>query len=689
MTRPPAAQRGEAPEPSGTRAAAVGPGTAVTALPGVGPRRAATLAAAGIERVGELLWHLPRDWQDRRRTVPLSAVTAGGPWLVRGRLERLRLRRLPGRGRCVVEAVVRDASGALPVSWFHQPWLAERLAGGGELLLRGRAVRRGGALRLEHPQWEAVAAEGGAGGLLPVYPPIGGCGSSLLRGWLAAALAAGAADALDEPLAEELRLRHRLPPLGEALRSLHQPPADTELAALRSWSDPAHGRLVYGELLAHQLELAQRARAQRDRRKPHRYRLDDAVRRRAREVLPFRLTGAQKRVVRELVADLERRWPMRRLLQGDVGSGKTLVAALLLLLAAESGLQGALLAPTEILAEQHAATLGRLLGRFHRVELLTAGSGAEARRAVARGAAVLAVGTHALFQQGQDFHRLALVVIDEQHRFGVRQRELMTGKGPDPDVLVMSATPIPRSLALTAYGDLDLAVLDELPPGRHPVETLVLPSARRREAYRRLRQELAAGGRGYVVFPAIAEGEERGGASLAGVGRAIRQSFAEVPSAELHGRMDAATREAVMESFRRGEVRLLLATTVIEVGVDVPEASAMIVESAERFGLGQLHQLRGRVGRGERPAWCAALHGPLTPLGRRRLAVFAGEQDGFALAEADLALRGPGDLLGERQAGELPFRFAQLPRDGEWLERARGDAREIAWKGAGSRSPPL
>jgi ATP-dependent DNA helicase RecG len=370
---------------------------------------------------------------------------------------------------------------------------------------------------------------------------------------------------------------------------------------------------------------------------------------------------------------------MRRLLQGDVGSGKTIVAALALAAAVESGFQAAFMAPTELLAEQHYANLERLLGGRYRLVLLT-GSAAEAgslRERLATGEAQLAVGTHALIQETVEFRRLGLTVIDEQHRFGVAQRALLREKGDRPDLLVMTATPIPRSLALTAYGDLPVSTLDELPPGRSPVRTEVVAAGRRAEVYRRLREAVEAGALAYVVAPLIEESGRLAAASLAGVEQGVREALPGFPLAVLHGRMPAAERERTMRAFAAGEVRVLVATTVIEVGVDVPEATWMVIESAERFGLAQLHQLRGRVGRGAAPATCVALHGRLTETARRRLEVFVSTLDGFVIAEEDLALRGPGDLMGTRQAGVPTLRAARLPADWDWLVQARDDAREL------------
>src|SRR5688500_17461987 len=415
------------------------------ALAGVGPRTAAALAGAGLETVGDLLAHLPREYEDRRTFTRVADARPGAPVQLRGELEAVRARRA-GR-RLLVEATLRDASGSVGVTWFGQPWLADRLRGAGTVTLHGSLRVVGRKLVLSHPEWAPAA--GGEEGIVPIYPEVTGIGSLRLRGWIAEALERLDLERqLGEPVAEELLARHALPRQAEAVRLLHQPAREADRAALAAWQTPAHARLVYGELLAQQLVLATRAAAQRRLAKPHRYRVDDAVRARAREILPFALTAAQKRAVRELVGELAAPPPMRRLLQGDVGSGKTVVAALRLLLAAESGLQGALLAPTELLAEQHHAALSRLLGRHHPVLLLAGGRGSDAeRKALRRGQVKVVVGTQALLQEGVAFQHLALVVIDEQHRFGVRQRRLLEEKGYRPDLLVMSAPPIPPSLA--------------------------------------------------------------------------------------------------------------------------------------------------------------------------------------------------------------------------------------------------
>ncbi len=655
------------------------PSTPLRFLRGVGPERATKLAAAGFLTVEDLLFHLPLRYEDRRRVAAIGEIDRVGEWTVRGALEDVRVIRTRRRSFSLVRARLVDSTGSLPVTWFNQPYLAKRLAAGETWLLHG-PVRGAdwGLWEMVNPSCEAESNARPAGPIVPVYPRLAGLGAAAV-----ARLVAGALPALEDPEAAEslpewLRRRYALPELAAALRALHSPAEEIDLQTLAGGDSLAHRRLIYGELLEFQLHLARSREREVGTAKRHRYAIDDRARRIAREILPFALTGAQKRVVREIVEDLRGPSPMLRLLQGDVGSGKTIVAALCLLLAAESGLQAAFMAPTELLAEQHHGNLRRLLGSRYRIELLTSSStSAAARRGLADGEIQIAVGTHALIQQGVSFARLGLAVIDEQHRFGVEQRRSLQSKGDRPDILVMTATPIPRTLALTLYGDLEISQLDEMPPGRGELATEVVPAGERRAVYRRLRAALETGAQAYVVFPLIEENEELSAASLSELGDRVRGFLSEHSSAVLHGRLPAAERERIMQAFAAGRIRVLIATTVIEVGVDVPNASWMIIESAERFGLAQLHQLRGRVGRGARASTCVAIHGRLSEEGERRLAIFGGARDGFAIAEADLAIRGPGDLLGTRQAGMPRFRVADLATHRAWIERARQDAREL------------
>jgi ATP-dependent DNA helicase RecG len=651
----------------------------------VGPARARALAAAGSITVGDLLLHhLPFRYEDRRVVTPVASAFAGVAATFRGRLVELRRIRTRRRGFSLVRGFVEDATGRLPVVWFNRPYLAN-LADPASLkeehLLHG-SVReaKGGGVELLNPSCEPAAGAVHSARIVPVYPALKPLGPALLRRLMDSLLAEADLRQVPETLPADLLERHGLPCLGEALEALHRP-RDEEVEALNARRTPAHRRLIYGELLEMQVALALRREREARELRSRRYRLGPATLRQVRQSLPFKLTAAQEKVLGEIVADLGTAHPMHRLLQGDVGSGKTAVAALALALALESGFQGAFMAPTELLAEQHYAGLARLLGGRYRTVLLTGGTAdASLRARIASGEAQLVVGTHALIQAGVELRNLGLAVIDEQHRFGVVQRELLRRKGARPDVLLMTATPIPRSLALTAWGDLPVSTLDEMPPGRTPVSTEVVPVRVRRQVYRRMREAVAAGARAYVVVPLIDESDRAGAVSLAEVEERVREALAGFPVAVLHGRLPAAERERTMRAFAAGEVRALVATTVIEVGVDVPEATWMVIESAERFGLAQLHQLRGRVGRGSGASVCVAIHGPagrLTAAGRERLAVFASTQDGFEIAERDLLLRGPGDVLGTRQAGLAPLRMARLPEDWDWLVKARDDAREL------------
>jgi ATP-dependent DNA helicase RecG len=605
----------------------------------------------------------------------ISEALPGSSATFRGQLSGVRRIHTRRRGFSVVRGVLRDDTGSIPVVWFNRPYLTGQGLEGGEWLLHGEVREGKGGRELLNPSCERPDEAVHGARIVPVYPAAGPVGPALLRRILDGILEeVDLASQVPDPLPADLLDKRGFPPLGEALRDLHLPD-NVDVEALNHRKSPAHRRLIYQELLELQLRLAILREQEKDEVRTRTYRVDDDLRAVARSVLPFPLTRAQKRAVREIVKDLEGPRPMLRLLQGDVGSGKTIVAALALVVALENGYQGAFMAPTELVAEQHFASLQKILGSRYRLGLFT-GSRRDARlrKELASGEIRLAVGTHALIQEGVEFQDLGLAVVDEQHRFGVLQRGRLRSKGLLPDMLVMTATPIPRSLALAAWGDQEVSVIDELPPGRTPVETRVVPVKERRKVYRELRQDLESGARAYVVFPMIEEGPA---ASVEEMGEKLREFLSGIPSAVLHGRMPAAEREEVMRAFAAGEVRVLVSTTVIEVGVDVPEATWMIVESAERFGLAQLHQLRGRVGRGLQPSRCVAIHGKLTEAGGQRLEVFASTTDGFRIAEADLAIRGPGELLGLRQAGLPGFRLARLPEDLDLLIQARDDARDL------------
>ncbi len=619
--------------------------------------------------------------------LPISGAALGVSATFRGRLSGVKRIHTRRRGFSVVRGVLQDDSGSVPVVWFNRPYLANQGLETGEWLLHGEVREGKSGPELLNPSCERPDEAVHGARIVPVYPAAGPLGPALLR-----RIFDGILDQIDltsqvpDPLPQELLDRRGLPPLGEALRDLHLP-GDLDVEALNQRKSPAHRRLIYQELFELQLGLAILRGQEKQEARTQVYRVDDDLRNVARGVLPFPLTRAQKRSLREIVEDLKGPRPMLRLLQGDVGSGKTIVAALALVVALENGYQGAFMAPTELVAEQHYASLRKILGDRYRIGLFTGSrrsrEDARLRRELADGEIRLAVGTHALIQEGLEFRDLGLAVVDEQHRFGVLQRDRLRSKGSIPDMLVMTATPIPRSLALAAWGDQEVSVIDELPPGRTPIETEVVAVKERRRVYRELREALKDGARAYVVFPMIEEGAA---ASVEEMGEKLREYFSEIPSAVLHGRMPAPEREEVMRAFAAGEVRVLLSTTVIEVGVDVAEATWMVIESAERFGLAQLHQLRGRVGRGDRASRCVAIHGKLTEAGERRLEVFRETTDGFRIAEEDLAIRGPGELLGLRQAGLPGFRLARLPEDLDLLIQARDDARNFLGDWLGDRS---
>lgn len=649
---------------------------------GVGPVRQRELAELGLRSAGDLLGHLPHRYEDRRKVISVAEAlnSLEGHCTVRGVLHDLRAIRVRRRNLNLISGRLSDGSGELQVSWFNRPYLVNQVIPGEEYLLSGKLRPTRGGVQLQNPSCERADSQVHAGRIVPIYLAAGKFGPAFLRRLISDVLdRVDVMETVPEYLPEALLASRGLPPLGEAIVELHRPAESVSIESLNARRSPAHLRLIYGEFFDLQLELALLRADQIEQPKPHEYAVNDRVREVARGILPFRLTDAQKRVLKQIVDDLRQREPMLRLLQGDVGSGKTIIAALALVVAFESGLQGAFMAPTELLAEQHFRTLQSILGERYRVVLLTssAAEGKQSRALLKQGHAQLAVGTHALIQEKISFRQLGLCVIDEQHRFGVAQRRLLQRKGLRPDMLVMTATPIPRSLALTAYGDLEVSVLDELPPGRSPVATQVVPLEMRSQVYAELHRELRAGAQAYIVFPLIEESRHLEVASIETQGTEIRALLGDVPSAVLHGRMPATERDEVMKAFTGGTLRVLIATTVIEVGVDVPQATIMIIESAERFGLAQLHQLRGRVGRGRRVSRCVALHGKLSVEGERRLACFGSTTDGFEIAETDLDIRGPGELLGTRQAGLPSFRAANLLRDREWLIRARADAREL------------
>ena len=691
--------------------------TPLTALPGCGPRVAEKFAARGLHCLQDLWLQLPRQYEDRTRLTRIADLQPGVAAQVEGRVEAVER---GFRYRPVLRVALDDGSRAtLVLRFFHfRAAQVAQFQPGTRVRCYGTARPGQNGLEIVHPSYRVIdddEADGLGDALDPVYPSIEGVGPATLRRLIGLSLDRLPGDEALELLPPDLRAALRLPSLREALLAVHRPGRDQDVAAILAGTHPAQRRLALEELLAHHLSLRRQRIAQQAHAAPVLDRFELAHR--LREALPFPLTSAQQRVFDQIADDLGRPTPMLRLVQGDVGSGKTVVAALAAMLAVASGRQAALMAPTELLAEQHMTNLrGWLEPLGVRLAWLAGKVTGRARRqaldAVASGEAQVVVGTHALMQEGVAFNNLALAIVDEQHRFGVHQRLALRDKGaqgPDaggvprdavvPHQLVMTATPIPRTLAMSAYADLDVSAIDELPPGRTPVQTVVLNAGRRPELVERIRQACAEGRQAYWVCTLIDDSDEV-------VAQAAQTTFEELGAALpdvrvglVHGRMKPADKQSTMAAFKGGEIDLLVATTVIEVGVDVPNASLMVIENAERLGLAQLHQLRGRVGRGTAASSCVLVYqSPLSATARARLETMRETGDGFVIAEKDLELRGPGELLGTRQTGLAGFRVADLARDADLLpqvhelaERLLADHPHIAeriverWVGGAAR----
>jgi ATP-dependent DNA helicase RecG len=672
-------------------------------LKGVGPRRAADLERAGLHTVEDLLLRLPFRYEDRAGVQPIGALRPGTTATVMGQVRSAGVRPTRRPGFRLFEVIVQDASGPVRAVFPNQAFLKDVFHPGQAVVFYGPVEFRQG-LQLTNPEYEFLrdgddqdAQEGDGhvhtGRVVPVYEKIGTLTPRVQRTLVHRLIGELPSD-LPDPLPADVRARCRLPERRQALVDVHFPPEGCDLDRWNTRASPAHRRLIFEEFFLFQAGLALRKRGRAADRKPRPVVVNDRVRDAARRALPFRLTDGQKGALREIVTDMQRAEPMNRLLQGDVGAGKTVVALLAAVVAIENGLQVAFMAPTEILADQHFLTIRRMLDRSTVRVLSLTGSLPAARRRehlaeLASGTAQLIVGTHALVEEAVTFKSLGLVVIDEQHRFGVAQRAALRAKGLHPDVLVMTATPIPRTMALTAYGDLDVSVIRELPPGRQPIATSARPESRREDAYRLVRRALEAGQQAYVIYPLV-EGSERVDlrAATEMADHLRLEVFPEYQVALLHGRLKAEEKDRVMAAFVRGDVHLLVATTVVEVGVDVPNATAMLVEHAERFGLSQLHQLRGRIGRGTVKSTCVLLYQPpLSDAGRARLDALVETTDGFEIAERDLAQRGPGDFFGTRQSGLPMLRVGDLIRDHAVMEDARREA--AAWCDGMVGSDPL
>ncbi len=672
------------------------PDTPVQFVKGIGPRRSEMLAAHGVHTVGDLLEHPPFRYEDRTRFRPLASLRDGEWVLTRAEICSVGGFDSQRRRVSIFEILCRDRSGSIRLKFFNQPYLRQVYRVGIRLVIYGQVKRDAyahGALCFMNPECEVLDEdEAGptvhSGRVVPIYRKLGDLRTRTLRQILYHAVTGSMPEMMD-PLPTYLLKELRLLPRREAIARIHFPELRSgdpeararELQLLNEGLSPAHKRMIFEELFELQVGVSM-VRENRVRvRKQRTIALGDRVREAIKRVLPFHPTVAQKRVLKEIAEDLCSPHPMSRLLQGDVGSGKTIVAAQAAVIAVENGFQVAIMAPTEILAEQHFFSFRRLLEPIgYAIDLLkgslTARQKRDALERLSDGTTQIAIGTHALIQEGVEFRNLALAIIDEQHRFGVIQRNILREKGDRPDILVMTATPIPRSLALTLYGDLEVSVIDELPPGRKPVETRWYQERERHKAYDEIRQAVSEGHQVYVVYPLVEESEKSDLRAATEMAEHLStREFPDLRVGLLHGRMKGGEKELIMNSFALGELDILVSTTVIEVGVDVANASLMIIEHAERFGLAQLHQLRGRVGRGAAQSLCLLIGNPgESGEARKRLEIMCETNDGFRIAEVDLELRGPGEFIGTRQSGLPALKYANLVRDRRALELARHEA---------------
>ncbi len=661
-------------------------GQPVQFLKGVGPHRAPLFARIGAETVRDLLFLFPRDYQDltdRREVVDLEE---GKLQSVRGTVEDIDLRAM-GIGRSLLGVLIRTSTGHLRAVWFNQPFMRDKFQFGQEVIFSGKPKRNGLMWEMSHPRVETLEEDEPEppGQILPVYPATEGLHQWEIRRAMRPVLKTYV-PLLEEAFPPEFLAAHDLWPLARALPEVHFPSDQESLVRARR-------RLVYQELFILQLGLAVKRQRQRVLAQAPELAITPQIDEHIRRLFPFALTPGQEEAIRQIVLDMARPLPMNRLLQGDVGSGKTIVAVYAMLLAVAHGQQAVLMAPTEVLARQHAQTLERLLATSRvRRALLVGGLAAKPRNEllvqIAAGQIDLVVGTQAIVQDEVVFGRLGLVVIDEQHKFGVRQRAVLKQAGQQPHYLVMTATPIPRTVTMTLFGDLEVSTLRDSPPGRQKVNTYLATDEQRDRWWEFFRRKLREGRQGFVVVPLVEESEQIDAASL-------EQTFEELANGPLeafrlgliHGRLTPAEKDAAMDAFRRGQTQVLICTSVVEVGVDVPNATLMTIEAGERFGLAQLHQLRGRISRGAHPGFCCVFANPATEESAKRLQAFTSTTDGFRLAEEDFVLRGPGELFGTRQHGLPPFRIADLVRDAEVVEEARRDAQALVAADPGLAQP--
>jgi ATP-dependent DNA helicase RecG len=662
---------------------------------GVGPKRAILLERLGVQTVEDALWFLPWRYEDRSVITPIAQLTPGAQATVCGVVRDCQLKRTARRGFSILQVTVEDSTGGLTVIYFNQPYLADVLTPSTRLMISGPVSigRKGWTdLRMETPQYEVLDHPEDlplhVGRIVPIYHETKGFTSRQIRS-LQKQLIDHYLDGMEDVLPRPLRLQHGLMPIQTAIGEAHFPSRGVDLAAFEGQTSAAHRRLAFEELFLMQTALGLRQRAVKEEIKGISFQPDTLLLKQLAALLPFQLTEAQRRVLGEIQRDMAAPRPMNRLIQGDVGCGKTIVALHAIVLACGSGYQAAFMVPTEILAEQHYLTLRPLLEALGLRATLLKSRAASKRYAedverIAAGETHVIIGTHALIQKGVHFVRLGLAVIDEQHKFGVLQRKTLLEKGYHPDVLVMTATPIPRTLALTVYGDLDVSVIDALPPGRGTIRTWLMTESQRRRAYQLVLDEVRRGRQAYIVYPLVEESEKVDlQAAIQAAERLQAREFRGAQVGLLHGRLKSQDKERVMAAFKANKIQVLVATTVIEVGVDVSNATVMLIEHAERFGLAQLHQLRGRVGRGRQESFCILLaSGKLgwtresgaSSAARQRLEALVNSSDGFTIAEDDLRIRGPGEFFGVRQWGMSELRVADLIRDAGLLQQARKDA---------------
>jgi ATP-dependent DNA helicase RecG len=650
---------------------------------GVGPRRAAMLKKLGIETVKDALFYLPSRYEDRSSIKKIANLSCGEIHTVTGKVVKTELAPAsPRRPRLkLLSVVIADESGVLAAKWFNQSYLSKIFKPSQKVIFYGpvKANYWGSGFEMVNPEFELIDDEEedtdylSAGRIVPIYGLTEGLSQRQVRSITNACLK-GALSSISDPMPEDIIARQGFPGIKESIETVHFPAPETPMAALNSGTSPAHQRLAFDELFTLQLGLAA-IKNKETSEKGISFAMTGKITSKLIENLPFRLTSAQQKVISEIEKDMEAPKPMNRLVQGDVGSGKTVVALIAMMGAVESGYQSALMAPTEILAEQHYLNIRSMAESLGlKICLLTGGKKDGDYGSIASGEADIIVGTHALIQEGVEFKKLGLIVIDEQHRFGVMQRAVLRKKGVNPDTLIMTATPIPRTLALTLYGDLDYSLIDELPPNRTPVSTKVVRETQKEPVYEMISRETARGRQVYVVYPLIEESEKSNLKDAINGAAALQNKFPDLTVGLIHGRLPSAEREALMRDFKSGSIHILVSTTVIEVGVDVPNATLMLIIHAERFGLSQLHQLRGRVGRGADRSHCVLMNYGGSADSRKRLDIMSKTNDGFRIAEEDLNIRGPGEFFGTRQSGLPDLKAANLLRDYRLLDIARKEA---------------